>query len=95
MSPDLEEKLFAIKPEWFDRNNSQESLMCFGFECQDGWYNLLRQILLTLVHHAKEWEERVGFKKDHESKGEEVLRLIQKMFLKGFESIRLKKNLPC
>lgn len=46
MTPENEEKLFAIEPSWFDRTSMQRSLMCFGFECGDGWFGLVERLLL-------------------------------------------------
>lgn len=43
MSPELDKKLCEKYPKIFaNRNgNPQETLMCWGFECGDGWYDLI------------------------------------------------------
>ena len=42
MTPELEKKLFENYKKCFGvLDNPQDNLMCFGFECGDGWYNLL------------------------------------------------------
>ena len=51
MKEELEEKLFAIEPKWFNRTSMQSSLMCFGFDCGDGWYALLERLLLDAKAH--------------------------------------------
>jgi len=36
------ERLFKKYPEFFKyRDDMMASLMCFGFECGDGWYDLI------------------------------------------------------
>ena len=42
MKTELQEELFAIAPEWFNRTDLRMSLMAFGFECGDGWFKLLK-----------------------------------------------------
>lgn len=45
MKKELEDKLFESFPNLyrFNRKNSdiRKNLMCFGFECGDGWFNIL------------------------------------------------------
>ena len=48
MKQELEEKLFSICPAWFNREDVKSSLMCFGFEVEDGWYNVLHTALSEL-----------------------------------------------
>jgi hypothetical protein len=54
MKQELQEKLFAIEPRWFNRNDLKASLMGFGFEVGDGWFYLLweglNQIKSSLQH---------------------------------------------
>jgi hypothetical protein len=57
MKKELEEKLFNDFPLLYhpDRN-IRESLMCFGFECGDGWYDLIRELsekLYPLIEKIK------------------------------------------
>jgi hypothetical protein len=49
MKPELQEQLFAIKPSMFNRSSIRESLMAFGFDCGDGWFDLLRRLITDLV----------------------------------------------
>lgn len=55
MSPELEQKLFEKYPALFkDRvKSSMESLMCFGCECSDGWFNILDNLCGYITHLQK------------------------------------------
>lgn len=45
MKPELEEKLFNDFPLLFNpKADIRDSLMAFGFECGDGWYQLIREL---------------------------------------------------
>ena len=35
----------------------QETTMCWGFECGDGWYNILNQLMSQIQHHI-DWKNR-------------------------------------
>ena len=52
MSPELEQKLFAKYPKIFrDANKSpQETCMCWGLDCGDGWYNLIDVLCCALTY---------------------------------------------
>lgn len=54
MSPELTERLFAEFPELFRGRHLPvtENLMGFGFECEDGWYALIRQLASDIAAHA-------------------------------------------
>lgn len=69
MRKELDEELVAKYPELYKNRNAPmtETLMCWGFECGDGWYNIIDTLsmALTLKHQkAKEnvafWTERLG-----------------------------------
>jgi len=51
MSPDLEQKIFALKPEWFKN--------LYSVECGDGWFDLIYVLVEKLIHLAS--EEPMGF----------------------------------
>lgn len=41
-----------------NRNKSMmETTMCWGFECGDGWYNILNQLMSQIQHHI-DWKNR-------------------------------------
>lgn len=48
MKPALQDALFAIEPRWFSRDGRQRSAMPLGFECRDGWFEILRELLVSL-----------------------------------------------
>lgn len=48
MKKELQQELFDLAPGWFGRTNPRASLMYFGFEVGDGWYKLLRQLIIDL-----------------------------------------------
>jgi len=35
----------------------QETCMCWGFECGDGWFNILNQLMSQIQHHI-DWKEK-------------------------------------
>ena len=37
--------------------NMQETCMCWGFECGDGWFNILNQLMSQIQHHI-DWKEK-------------------------------------
>ena len=58
MRQELDAALCAKYPKMFvNRNkNMQETCMCWGFECGDGWYNILNQLLSQIQHHI-DWKQ--------------------------------------
>lgn len=66
MSPELEKKLVEKYPSLFrDRERPPtESLMCFGCECEDGWYDIIDRLCDNLNRHAEndwKYEEPLRF----------------------------------
>lgn len=56
MSPELQQKIFALKPEWFEGS-------CFNIECGDGWFDLIRDLIAKLIAlESEEAESFVDFK---------------------------------
>jgi hypothetical protein len=51
MKQELEDKLFNKYKKLFPygRDDVNENLMCFGFECGDGWYNILDVLFENIV----------------------------------------------
>jgi hypothetical protein len=37
--------------------NMQETCMCWGFECGDGWFQILNQLMGNIQHHI-DWKEK-------------------------------------
>lgn len=55
MTFELEEKIKALKPEWFEG-------LHYGLECGDGWFDIIRDLVVKLVELSKETPRAfVGF----------------------------------
>jgi hypothetical protein len=59
MRPELDEQLCERYPHIFgDRNASMTTTaMCWGFECGDGWFNLIDQLCSEIQSHVN-WSNR-------------------------------------
>lgn len=56
MNPESTERLFTEFPDLFRGRHLPitQNLMGFGFECEDGWYDLIRQLAADITAHAEE-----------------------------------------
>lgn len=54
MTPELTEQLYTEFPELFRGRHLPitKNLMGYGFECSDGWYNLIRRLAADITAHA-------------------------------------------
>ena len=59
MKQDLDKLLCEKYPKMMvNRNkNMQETCMCWGFACGDGWFNILDQLMGNIQHHI-DWKEK-------------------------------------
>ena len=59
MRQELDKLLCEKYPKMMvNRNkNMQETCMCWGFECGDGWFNILDQLMGNIQHHI-DWKNR-------------------------------------
>ena len=59
MRQELDKLLCEKYPKMMvNRNkNMQETCMCWGFDCGDGWYNILDQLMGNIQHHI-DWKNR-------------------------------------
>jgi len=59
MKKELDEYLCKVYPKMMiNRDKSiQETCMCWGFECGDGWFQILNQLMSNIQHHI-DWRER-------------------------------------
>jgi len=59
MKKELDEYLCKTYPKMMvNRNkNMQETCMCWGFECGDGWFPILNQLMGNIQHHI-DWKNR-------------------------------------
>lgn len=55
MSPELDKALCEKYPEIFANRHKdmRETAMCWGFECGDGWYDLIDNLCSQIQHHLK------------------------------------------
>jgi hypothetical protein len=63
MKQELDKLLCEKYPKMMVNRNKdmKETCMCWGFECGDGWFNILDQLMGNIQHHI-DWKEkqRVG-----------------------------------
>ena len=45
MSPDKEKELVSIYPDLFSKLDDQNCFHLFGFECDDGWFEILKECI--------------------------------------------------
>jgi hypothetical protein len=59
MKQELDKLLCERYPKMMvNRNkNMQETCMCWGFECGDGWFNILDQLMGNIQHHI-DWKQQ-------------------------------------
>jgi hypothetical protein len=55
MKDELQKKLFDKYPDIFRHKNypPSKSLICFGCECDDGWYNILDALCRSITNHVE------------------------------------------
>lgn len=66
MREELDKKLVEKYPKIFANRHGdmRETLMCWGFECGDGWYNIIDQLCANIQHYT-DWNNQnfaKGFK---------------------------------
>jgi hypothetical protein len=62
MTAKLQEKLLKKYPEFFEYLKTYDGPLmpiCFGFECDDGWYNILDDLMGKLKEYCKERKEYI------------------------------------
>lgn len=58
MRQELDQKLCEKYPLMINRNGAvTETAMCWGFECGDGWYNILNLLMSNIQHHI-DWNNQ-------------------------------------
>jgi len=59
MRQELDKLLCEKYPKMMVNRNKpmQETCMCWGFECGDGWFNILDQLMGNIQHHI-DWKEK-------------------------------------
>jgi hypothetical protein len=61
MKQELDEYLCKVYPKMMVNRNKpmQETCMCWGFECGDGWFQILNQLMGNIQHHI-DWKNRTA-----------------------------------
>ena len=59
MKPQLEKELLIKYPKLFRQHglSPQETCMCWGVECGDGWFTLLNTLCHLIRHHV-DWKQK-------------------------------------
>jgi hypothetical protein len=59
MKQELDKLLCEKYPKMMVNRNKpmQETCMCWGFDCGDGWFNILDQLMGSIQHHI-DWKEK-------------------------------------
>lgn len=70
MNRELDEQLCKKYPKMMVNRHKgmQETAMCWGFECGDGWYDILDQLMGNIQHHIDWKEKQRGWAIDFNSK---------------------------
>lgn len=60
MSPELDKALCEKYPEIFVNRHGdmRKTAMCWGFDCGDGWYDLIDHLCHQIQHHLKHNAEK-------------------------------------
>jgi hypothetical protein len=85
MKQDLDEALCAKYPKIFVNRHGdvKETLMCWGFECSDGWYNIINQLCANIQHHI-DWSIKnnswdIEWNKEHPDEQREVREVVSQV----------------
>jgi hypothetical protein len=85
MKQDLDEELCAKYPKIFVNRHGdvKETLMCWGFECGDGWYNIINQLCANIQHHI-DWSIKnnawdLEWNKEHPNEPREVREVVSQV----------------
>ena len=53
MSPEKSQQLIDIYPELFSNPNPRMPFALFGFECEDGWFDILKDLITEIKEKTK------------------------------------------
>jgi hypothetical protein len=67
--------------------NMQETAMCWGFDCGDGWYNILDQLMGNIQHHIDWKEKQRNWAIDHNAMVAQCREGIFDLFEKSMETV--------
>jgi hypothetical protein len=87
MKLELDKLLCEKYPKMMVNRNKdmKETCMCWGFECGDGWFNILDQLMGNIQHHI-DWKEKqrnwaIEWNKEHADQLREVPELVLQVTL--------------
>lgn len=86
MNQELDEKLCSKYPKIFANRHGdmKETLMCWGFECGDGWYNIIDQLCANIQHHI-DWKQE---QKEKYGRGEGCSQVVAVQVKEKFGTLR-------
>ena len=72
MKKELDEQLCAKYPAIFADRHADMTVtcMCWGFDCGDGWFNIIDQLCLNIQHHIDSNRKNIAWTKQHNEKKE-------------------------
>ena len=87
MRQELDALLCERYPKMMVNRNKdmQETCMCWGFECGDGWFDLLNQLMGNIQHHI-DWKEKqrnwaIEWNKENPNEPREIPKLVSQVTL--------------
>jgi hypothetical protein len=89
MKIELDKLLCEKYPKMMVNRNSPmtETCMCWGFECGDGWFNILDQLMGNIQHHIDWKEKQHNWAIEHNNMVTQCREGIFDLFEKSMESI--------
>jgi hypothetical protein len=81
MRQELDEQLCAKYPKIFVNRNAdmQTTAMCWGFECGDGWYQILDSLCGQIQHHIDWSHKNHAWDVDYNEKNPHTPRPVRKI----------------
>ena len=86
MKQELDELLCKKYPKMMVNRNKdmKETCMCWGFECGDGWFNILDQLMGNIQHHI-DWKQQ---QKEKYNRGEGCTQVTLDQVKEKFGTLR-------
>lgn len=97
MSPELDKKLCEKYPLIFANRHAPmtQTAMCWGFECGDGWYNILDCLCSGIQWHIdaeeKNYQWTIGFNKKIEEARKDNVVVLDSLTYPAKERLQLKE----
>lgn len=75
MKPELDKALCEKYPEIFANRHAdmRATAMCWGFECGDGWFNIIDRLCHLIQHHINNREDQLKIVDNWKAEGKELL----------------------